>query len=107
MTTLENVKASFLRHVHVAAEAVENFAKNILLKTGVALGVAAVPTGLAAWAYMSHPGDFVTGALAATGAVIVGGSLWLGAKVASHVHYHDGEVEVSAPPQEREGSTIE
>ena len=106
MHSLDNIKQSFVRHMHVAANAVENFAKNLLLKAGVALGVAAVPTGLAAWAFLDHPAEFAAGAMIAAGAAIVGGGLWAGAKVASHVHYHDNEVVVSAP-EEQSGREME
>jgi lipid-binding SYLF domain-containing protein len=105
--SLDNLKEAFVRRVHVAAHRVEDFAKNIVLKAGVALGVAAVPIGAAAWAYLDHPAEFAAGAMIAAGAAIAGAGLWAGAKVAAHVHYHDDHVDVSAPAEPLAGREVE
>ena len=105
--TLGHIKSAFMQRVHAASNTVENFAKNILLKVGVAVGVAAVPIGAAAWAFLDHPAEFAAGAMIAAGAAIVGAAGWAGAKVASHVHYHDHEITVSAPEERSSGREVD
>ena len=106
MHSLDHLKSAFLHRVHAASNTVENFAKNILLKVGVAVGVAAVPIGVAAWAFLDHPAEFAAGAMVAAGAAIVGAAGWAGAKVASHVHYHDHEITVSSPEEKPSGQEV-